>query len=286
MTADSQTLDLGELSSLADGLDHPEGIALGHDGRLYAGGEAGQLYVIDPGGAGAEEIGSTGGFVQGLCLDGAGRIYACDIGRGAVLRFTPGDGSAETYSDAAGGEPLRTPNWPVFDADGTLWVSDSGTDDPAFVDGTLVRIPPDGGDGERLDLPPFHFSNGLALAPDGALYVIESFLPGVSVLRDGRLERYVDMPRTVPDGLALDAEGGLLISCYQPNLIVRVPPGGGEPQPVLDDWSGARVITPTNIAFFGEHLSLLAIASLGGWSVKAIQTPWRGQPLHYPSVSS
>jgi gluconolactonase len=82
----------------------------------------------------------------------------------------------------------------------------------------------------------------------------------------------------------LDAEGGLLVSCYQPNRIVRVPPGGGELQLVLDDWSGAKLITPTNIAFFGKHLSRLAIASLGGWGVKAIQAPWQGQRLHYPSV--
>lgn len=282
MTASTEPLDLAALTVLAEGLDHPEGVALGVDGLLYAGGEAGQLWVIDPVAGGAEEVANTGGFVQGLCLDGAGMVYACDIGRAAVLRISPRDGSVETYCQAAGGRPLQTPNWPVFDADGTLWVSDSGTDDPSFTDGTLVRIAPGGGDGERLDLPPLRFSNGLALAPDGALYVVESFLPGVSVLRDGRLEPFVELPRTVPDGLALDSEGGLLISCYQPNRIVRVPPEGGSPQLVLDDWSGARLTTPTNIAFFGTELRSLAIASLGGWAIKAIDTPWCGQPLHYP----
>jgi gluconolactonase len=284
LTDDRAILDLRELSVLADGLDHPEGIAVGPDGRLYAGGEAGQLYVIDPGGGGAQEIASTGGFVQGLCLDGVGRIYACDFGLGAVVRITPADGSIETYSATAGGDPFSCPNWPVFEADGTLWVSDSGTDDPTSADGSVVRIAPGGGDGERLDLPPLRFSNGLALASDGLLYVVESLMPGISVLREGRLERYLDMPRTFPDGLAMDAEGGLLISCYQPNRILRVPPGGGDPQVVLDDWSGARLLTPTNVAFFGEDLSRLAIASLGGWAVKAIQTPWRGQPLHYPTI--
>jgi gluconolactonase len=285
MTATTEPLDLAALTVLAEGLDHPEGIALGPDSRLYAGGEAGQIYRIDPNACEFEEIANTGGFVQGVCLDGGGNVYACDIARAAVLRISASDGSVEVWCDAAGGRPLQTPNWPVFEADGTMWVSDSGTDDPSFTDGTVVRIPPGGGDGERLDVPPFRFSNGLALAPDGALYIVESFLPGVSVLRDGQVEPYVELPQTVPDGLALDSDGWLLISCYQPNRVVRVPPGGGEPQLVLDDWSGARMTTPTNIAFFGADMRQLAIASLGGWAVKAIETPWRGQPLHYPPAA-
>ena len=42
--------------------------------------------------------------------------------------------------------------------------------------------------------------------------------------------------------------------------------------------------TPTNVAFFGAEMDQLAIASLGGWGVRAIETPWRGQPLHYPEA--
>ena len=30
------------------GLDHPECVAIAPDGRVWAGGEAGQIYVIDP----------------------------------------------------------------------------------------------------------------------------------------------------------------------------------------------------------------------------------------------
>jgi gluconolactonase len=46
-------------------LDHPEGIAVGRDGTLYAGGEAGQLYRISPDAAKVETIASIGGH----CLD-------------------------------------------------------------------------------------------------------------------------------------------------------------------------------------------------------------------------
>jgi gluconolactonase len=278
-------LDLAAVRTLVGGLDHPEGIALGPDGLLYAGGEAGQIYQIDPGTGACEQIASTGGFVLGLCLDAAGRVYACDSERQAVLRIDPATGDVAVYCDATGGRRLRAPNWPVFEPDGTLWVSDSGTDDAtAPPDGTLLRIGPAGGEGETLDASPFWFPNGLALGTDGTLFVVESFAPRISTVRAGRVEHYVELPHTVPDGLALDAEGALMVLCYQPNRVLRVPPGGGKPQLVLDDWAGARLPTPTNAAFFGDGLTQLAIAALGGWSVQAVDTPWNGQPLHYPAL--
>ena len=85
------------IERLADGLDHPEGIALGTDGMLYAGGEAGQVYRVDPAAGSVEQIASTGGFVLGLCLDAAGAIYACDATLAAVVRIDPSTGAVETY---------------------------------------------------------------------------------------------------------------------------------------------------------------------------------------------
>lgn len=50
-------LSIQDVKTLATGLDHPEGVALGPDGMLYAGGEAGQvlsrLSTVDPGVSGA-----------------------------------------------------------------------------------------------------------------------------------------------------------------------------------------------------------------------------------------
>jgi sugar lactone lactonase YvrE len=245
------------------------------------------VYRIDPGAGTFEEIATTGGFALGMCLDAEGRVYVCDGGRLAIMRVTPGTGAVEVYCDSAEGAPLRTPNYPAFAADGTLWFSDSGTDHPdAEADGTLVQVAPGGGDGVTLDVRPFRFSNGIAVGPDGAIYVIESFEPCVSVVRDGVVTKLADLPRTCPDGLALDSEGGVLISCFQPNQILRVPPGGGAAELLVDDWGGGYLLTPTNVSFFGDELEHVAVASIGGWSIRAITLPWKGQPLHYPSISS
>jgi sugar lactone lactonase YvrE len=172
----------------------------------------------------------------------------------------------------------------VFTPDGTLIVSVSGSEDPKECDGHLVCVPPGGGEAKILETRPIHYSNGLALATDGTLFVLESFTPRILVLRDGDLETYVDLPATVPDSLALDEEGGLVISCFQPNRILRVPPDGDQPEVVLDDWTGRRLLTPTNVAFYGPNLKNLAIASLCGWRISAINVPWRGQKLNYPRI--
>src|SRR5918911_692977 len=92
---------LADLRTVAEGLDHPEGVATGPDGLLYAGGEAGQVYRIDPEARAAEQIADTGGFVLGLCHDAAGTIYACDTGR--VVRVDAGSGAVDTFCDGAGG---------------------------------------------------------------------------------------------------------------------------------------------------------------------------------------
>jgi len=42
-------------------------------------------------------------------------------------------------------------------------------------------------------------------------------------LDDTELVRVIELERCVPDGLALDAAGGLLISCYQPNQLCAGP---------------------------------------------------------------
>lgn len=266
---------------------HCEGIAVDPDGMLWAGDETGRLFRIDPSGGTADQVADVGGYAVGLCCDGGGSVYVCVYDRGKVVRVDPATGRVETYCESVEGGPLRRPNWNLLAHDGTMYVSDSCDDDVRFLDeksGTVVAVPPGGGDATRLALPPIGYSNGMALGPDGALYIAETFIdPRILVVRDGDVQVYVDLPRTVPDGLAFDDEGGLFVSMFQPNLILRVPPGGGEPETVVDDWTGNRLLTPTNLAFYGPEHRKLAIASLCGYVVYTMDTPWRGLPLAFPT---
>jgi sugar lactone lactonase YvrE len=160
---------IADLYVIAAGLDHPEGVATGPDGALWAGGEAGQVYRIDRDAGTATEIANTGGFVLGIAHDAAGRLYVCDAGRPAILRVDPRSGDIDISCDSADGGLLETPNYPAFAADGALYFSDSGSESLDVRNGRMIRVPPGGGDGQVLDLGTLHYPNGVCMTGDGAV---------------------------------------------------------------------------------------------------------------------
>ena len=270
----------GELRTLAEGLDHPEGVCWSPATRsIYAGGEAGQIYRVQLDG-GFEQVAQVkGGFILGLAVDADDVIYACDGNGQHVMRIDLQDGGApQPYGDA-----MIYPNYPAFDADGNLWVSDSG--DWQAANGALCKISPGGRRTERV-LEGLDFANGVAV-DDEHVYVIETNRPGVVrvPLGGGDADEVVELPRTVPDGLAFDGDGGLWISLYEPHSVLRMGRDGAV-ETALDDWTGLEITSPTNVAFAGEDLSVLVLASLSGWAVKAIDAGVRGRKLHYPELKT
>jgi gluconolactonase len=152
--------------------------------------------------------------------------------------------------------------------------------------GRVVRVPAGGGEAEALPLPPLHFPNGMCVDGDGTAYVLETLDPRLSALRDGRAEPVCELPGHSPDGVALTADGGFLVSCYYPFRLLHIPAGGGSFEIVLDDPTGIHLPMPTNVAFFGRERGQVAIALLGGTAVKAIDLGLRGAPVHYPAAGT
>lgn len=272
---------------LVEGLDHPECVAVARDGTLYAGGEAGQIYRINAGGE-WRQIASTDGFVLGICLDADDNLYVCDAKRCAVLRISPG-GDVSVYSQGSAERAMKAPNYPVFDRRGNLYVSDSG--DWHGGNGCIFRIAP-GGVTELVSSELCEFPNGLALsADDDWLYVAMSNKPGIFRApmdpsgRLGRPECVVELPRTIPDGLAFDAEERLVISCYAPDLILTWSPEEGL-KTLVEDWEHTLLCSPTNVAFGVEGDLSLYVANLGGWHITRFRTSGAGRQLHLPRLAS
>ena len=260
-------------------LDHPEGVAVDRDGNVWCGGERGQIYRLDTDGERLEEVASTGGFCLGMAFDASGDLFVCDMKHAGVFRLEVSTGRVERFCDGAPDRPFAIPNFPAFDREGRLYVSDSH----AFrVPGPgIFRVEPDGVAGlwwgEDLD-----FANGLALSPDGGwLYVVETFASRVSRIRiaedrsAGEREVFVTLGDAYPDGLAFDAEGNLYVGCYEPSQILRVSPER-EVRLVYREISAHTLAHPTNLAFRG---TTLFSANLGRWHLTRLEVGVPGAPL-------
>jgi gluconolactonase len=275
------------LTNLGHLLDHPEAVAWGPDERIYAGGEDGQVYRCDIDGKGFEQFAKVaGGFVLGMAHDADGNVYACDERRACVHKITP-TGEVSVYSNGNSAQRMRVPNYPVFDDSGNLFVSDSG--EFGKKNGWIWRIAP-GGHAEIWDRSANGFTNGMCLSADGRmLYVVESSPPLISKLEiradgsPGARTVLVELPRQVPDGVALDRNGNLYISLFNPNIIYQCKPDGALIT-LYDDWEQLKLLAPTNIAFGGPDLSTLIIAGLCGWSVHTAPMPVAGLPVRYPRL--
>ena len=277
-----------QVSVFVEGLDHPEGIAWGLDGYAYAGGEAGQLYRIDVDNKQLMQFADTGGFILGMALDSASNIYACDAANHCVQKITP-NGVVTPYSAGTSQEPMRVPNYPAFDADGNLYVCDSGGwhED----NGLIYKIRP-GGEAEVWNRDLRTFPNGLCVGPDGrSLYVAMSLNPPrvdrIGIESDGSaggIETIVEFPRTVPDGVAFDTDGNLYTSMYRPDVIYRYRPSG-QVDILAEDFEGTLIAAPTNIAFCGEDRDFLLGANIGRWHITRYEVGAIGLPLQYPDLS-
>lgn len=281
---------IDQVEQLAQGLDHAEGICIAPDGTLYVSGERGQIYRISDQGV-PTEVATTGGWTLGLASDGDGRIYACDPNNHAVLRWTPGTGAPVVWTTGAPGVPFLTPNWGAFAADGSFYVTDSGT--WKGRDGRVLVVRPGPGPATRrtsvwAECP--DFPNGLAVAPDGsAVWVLES-TPGCLVAYDilpdgsaGPRRVIVELPGTVPDGLAFAADGSVLIACYRPDVVYRWSPSTGL-ETVVEDPEGTVIAAPTNVVFAGPDRDQVLVPNIGRWHVSRFRVPGLvGEPLAYPT---
>jgi gluconolactonase len=272
---------------LTDELDHPEGVAWGPDGRIWAGGEDGQIYAVTLNGV-VDEVANTGGGVLGVAIDARGRVYACDEGRAEVVRVDPARDEVETYSTGLPGRQMILPNFAAFGPVGNLYVTDSGN--AHADDGAIYRVEPGGATAVWSTTLP-RYPNGCCLnAEADSLYVAESHLPGVSripIMADGSAgtpETVVELPGTVPDGIAFDAEGNLYVACYRPDRIYRVSPRA-EPEILAEDPTGELLNAPTNVAFVGKALDRMVVANVGEWHLAIADVGAVGLPLFLPEIA-
>lgn len=277
-------LDLSAASVFFDGtfaepvrLAHPEGVAVADDGAVWCGTENGHIVRIVPDGSEMEALACTDGFIAGIAFDGKGGLLACDIRHGCLFRYDLRAKSLNRFGTAS----FAMPNYPVVDfARNCCYVSDSYSFDQPGPG--IWRYDLDTGEADIWLEKPLFFANGMALGLDGkSLFVVESKRRKVSRItigEDGSPAGYEDYALNVgafPDGLSLDLEGNLYVSCYEPSAIYRVSLDG-EVELLIHDEEATLIAHATNTAFRGREMFS---TNLGRWHITRINLGAEGPAL-------
>src|SRR6202022_2093147 len=153
---------------------------------------------------------------------------------------------------------LICPHYGLFDSRGNYFVTDSGQ--WRKRNGRLLRFTPEGR-GEQIG-GTFGYANGLALSADERhLFMVESDTDRVLRIEvaTGKAEVYAEEVGRLPDGLALDRDGDLFVSCYASDDIHRISPTGEKTLFAYDRWA-ILLSRPTNMAFRAGYIY---VANLG-----------------------
>jgi gluconolactonase len=258
---------LSTLTVIADGIDHPESVIWDSDRAvLFCGGEEGQLYAVTIDG-GVTQVADTGGSLLGLTLGPQGTVWACDAGRRAVVAIDPDDGSVEIISTGVSGRAFVEPNGIAFHPADAVYVTCSGT--WGADDGAIYRITPDGAT-ELWSRSATQFPNGCLIHGD-ELLVIESRAAriGAISLRTELWTARCQLGRVVPDQMALERTGGVVVGCYRPDVVLRVSAAGAVSH-YASDPAGMLLAAPTGCTFAGPRLDLLVVANYGARQLVAL----------------
>lgn len=210
----------------------------------------GRNETCDPGKLVSAVIPEPGGGLLVAAQDGIERL---DFATGALVPFaSPEAGLADNRLNDAKPGP-----------DGAIWIG-SMRIDASRPTGALYRVGT-GGEVERKE-GRITVSNGLGWSPDGRTFYFVDTVPGLIRAYDfdpatGALSGRRDFARVPeaegrPDGLAVDAEGGVWCAIWDGWCVNRWLPDGR-----LDRRIDLPVPRPTSIAFGGDDLATLYITS-------------------------
>lgn len=252
---------------------------------------------------------------NGLALEPGGTFLLADLGlsEGGLFRLHA-DGRVDPVLVELDGRPFPPTNYVHRTEDGSLYVTVSTRRQPrdlgyrSDVDDGFIVLVRNGR--ASIVAEGLGYTNECSLSPDGAnLWVNETFTRRLSrfpLRADGTLgakEVIAEFgPGIYPDGLTLDAEGGIWITSIVSNTVLRIGPDGrqatwledADPEhvawaeaayregrlgrPHLDRAAGRRLANISSLAFGGPQLRTAYLGCLLGDSIAAFDSPVAGAP--------
>ena len=213
--------------------------------------------------AGDVTIAATDTGTNGMALDGAGGLLACDHKNGALTRFTLPDLTPTVAVKGYMNARFDSPNDLVVAPDGNVYFSDPDYQAPMMRPQTATRfyrLAPGATEPTVID-EGRRQPNGVTLSPGGDFLYLNS-QDGIyryPVSAGGAVGAGTKFSQTVSsgDGVAIDCAGNLYIASGQ--AIVVVDPSGAQLGQIMV--SGVQSVT--NAAFGGSDRKTLYITALG-----------------------
>lgn len=252
--------------------------------------EAGNLYVtdipwgrilrVDPQGAWTL-VAEYDGEPNGMKFLNAGTLLITDYKNG-LMKLDVASAKITPHLQRRNSESFKGVNDLVFDSAGNLYFTDQGQSGLHDPSGRLYRLRPSG----QLDLLLANVPspNGVALSPDERVLYLAvtrgNCVWRVPLLPDGSVAKvsqfFTSYGPSGPDGLAVDAEGRVLVA--NPGLgYVWVLNGRAEPEQVL---RGAAGSSTTNLAFGGEGRRTLYVTDSTHGRILRATVDAPGLPLY------
>jgi len=236
----------------ARGLSVPEGPVVLNDGSwlcVEMGADRGCVTHIGADGTRKRTLARTG-RPNGLAVDRHATIWVAESMKPTLLRMQM-DGSTEIFLDGCDGVPFIFPNDLAFGPDGTLYMTDSGISIADFAPGEVIRadydtLMPDGRVYQidtqtrrivQLDAG-IRFTNGIAVGPDGNLYINETLSGNVYRYRleNGKIgpretfgnviDRAAPAGYKGPDGMKFGKDGNLYVTVFGQQDVTVLDPIG------------------------------------------------------------
>lgn len=296
-------------------LSRPECVLTTPAGRLHASDKRGGILTLEPDGR-QHLLGGSALVPNGIALQRDGSFLVANLGpEGGVWRIDA-QGAVQPWLMEFAGVRLPGVNFVTTDAQDRTWICVSATQTgdryPTGARSGFILL--HDARGLRQAADGLGYTNELRLSADGRYaYVNETFgrrTTRFAVAADGRLHARATVAEfeagDFPDGLALDAEGGIWVVCVGSNRIYRVGSDGerrtliddAEPacverleaalqaaeltRPLLGAARGRQLANVTSLAFGGPDLRTAYLGSLGGTALVRFRSPVAGlRPDHW-----